>query len=148
MRGGIFTMKIPEGREDFDDFYILCEDVNSYDFAFKDCTFNEAMEIMLKLNNNRNIEFRMELCFDNPYLPEEKSMPLFCIGVLVVDGVANGYAEIHYSESVQKQYPIDLSQVCKKMYKDYEFYNDNDLSIKGIDVIKRNFNIRLLPLRV
>lgn len=145
MNGGTYIMKFPESREDFDDFYILCEDVNSYDFAFKDCTFNEVMEIMLKLNNNRNIEFRMELCFDNPYLPEEKSIPLFCIGVLVVDGVANGYAEIHYSETVQKQYPIDLARIDKKMYGDYPFYSDILLSITGMEVIKKNFDVRLVP---
>lgn len=138
-------MKIPEGREDFDDFYILCEDVNSYDFAFKDCGFDETMKIMLKLNNNRNIEFRMELCFDNPYLPEEKSIPLFCIGVLVVDGVANGYADIHYSEKLRKQFSIDLGQVEKKVYGDYDFYSDIDLAIKGIEVINKNFDIQLLP---
>lgn len=141
-------MKMPENREDFHDFFILCEDVGSYDMAFRECTFNEVMEIMLKLNNNRNIEFRMELCFDNPCMPKDKCIPLFCIGVLVVDGVANGYADIHYSEKLRKQFSIDLGQVEKKVYGDYEFYSDNDLAIKGIDVIKRNFNIRLLPLRV
>ncbi len=87
-------MKFPKGREDFDDFYILCEDVGSYDLAFKDCGFDETMEIMLKLNKNYHTEFRMELYFDNPYIPEEKSIPLFCIGVLVVDGIANGYVNL------------------------------------------------------
>lgn len=139
------NMILPQKREDFDDFYILCEDVNSYDFAFKDCSFNETMEIMLKLNNNRNNEFRMELCFDNPYLPEEKSIPLFCIGVLVVDGVASGYVNIHYSDIMKKECPIDLARIEKKMYGDYAFYSDIILAIKGIEVIKRNFDVRLVP---
>lgn len=133
-------MKIPESRKDFDDFYILCEDVGSYDLAFKDCDFNETMEIMLKLNKNRNIEFRMELCSVNPYIAEDKCVFLFCVGVLIVDGLASGYVNIHYSETVQKQYPIDLTQVEKKMYGDYEFYSDTDLAKKGIEVIKRFFD--------
>lgn len=138
-------MKFPESREDFDDFYILCEDVNSYDLAFKDCGFDETMEIMLRLNKNRNNEFRMELCFDNPYLPEEKSIPLFCIGVLVEDKVASGYVDIHYSESVCERYPIDLGWVRMKKYGDYEFYSDNDFVIRSIVVIKKYFNRKLLP---
>lgn len=93
-------MTFPEKRESFDDYFIVCEDVNSYDLAFKDCSFNETMEIMLKFNKDHNSEFRMELCFDNPYMPKNKCIPLFCIGVLVVDGIATGYAGIHYSETV------------------------------------------------
>lgn len=139
-------MKIPERREDFDDFYILCEDVSSYGFAFKDCSFNEVIEIMLKLNKNRNIEFRMELCFDNSCMPEDKSMLLFCIGVLVLDREISGYVDIRYSETVQEQYPIDLTQVGKKMYGRYEFFSDVDLAIKGIEIIKEHFDIsRLVP---
>lgn len=38
--GGTYIMKMPESREDFDDFYILCKDVGSYDLAFKDCGFD------------------------------------------------------------------------------------------------------------
>lgn len=78
--------------------------------AFNDCGFNETMEIMLKLNKNRNTEFRMELCFDNPYLPEEKSIPLFCIGVLVVDGVASGYANLAIKgiEVINKNFDMQL----------------------------------------
>ena len=138
-------MTLPKKREDFDDFYILCEDIGSYDLAFKDCSFLQTMKIMLELNNNRNIEFRMELCYDNPCMPEGKCIPLFRIGVLVVDGVASGYADIHYSEAVQKQYTIELSQVGKKMYGEYEFYSDTDLAIKGIEVIRQNFDIQLMP---
>lgn len=138
-------MTFPEKRESFDDYFIVCEDVNSYDLAFKDCSFNETMEIMLKLNKDRNSEFRMELCFDNPYMPKNKCIPLFCIGVLVVDGIATGYAGIHYSETVQKQYPIDLSQIEKKMYGDYEFYSDIGLADRGIEVISRYFDMELMP---
>lgn len=141
-------MILPQKREDFDDFYILCEDVSSYGFAFKDCSFNEVMEIMLKLNNNRNNEFRMELCFDNPCIPAKQSMPLFCIGVLVMDGVASGYLDIHYSETLQKQFPLDLTQVEKKRYGNYKFYCDNALAIKGMEVINKNFDMRLMPLSV
>ena len=85
--GGVYTMEIsdavkfPKSREDFDDFYILCEDVGSYDMAFKDCDFNET----------------------------------------------------------------DLAQIEKKMYGDYEFYSDIDLALKGIEVINKNFDMRLMP---
>ena len=140
-------MKFPEKRESFDDYFIVCDDVNSYDLAFKDCSFNETMEIMLKLNKNRNTEFRMELCFDNPYMPENECVPLFCVGVLVVDGVAGGYAEIHYSEIVQEQFPIDLSQIEKKLYGDYEFYSDSGLASKGIEIINKYFNMQLMTLK-
>lgn len=139
-------MKIPEKREDFDDFYILCEDVGSYDDAFRDCSFDKAMGIMLALNNNRNAEFRMEMCFDNPHMEADKAIPLFCVGVLALDGEINGYVDIRYSETVQKQYPIDLTQVGKKMYGRYEFFSDVDLAIKGIEVIREHFDIsRLVP---
>ena len=138
-------MRMPESRSDFDDYLIVCEDVNSYDSAFKDCSFNETMEIMLKLNKNRNIEFRMELCFDNPCMPKKQSIPLFCIGVLVVDGIASGYVNIHYSDITKKEYPVDLQQVSKKIYGNYEFYSDIDFAIKGIAVIKENFDMRLMP---
>lgn len=54
-------MIFPKKRESFDDYFIVCEDVNSYDLAFKDCSFNETMEIMLKLNNDRNSEWNYVL---------------------------------------------------------------------------------------
>jgi len=99
---------------------------------------------MLKLNKNRNIEFRMELCSVNPHATEDNGMFLFSVGVQVVDGTADGYAGIHYSETLRKQFPIDLNQVGKKMYGDYEFYSDNDLAIKGIEIINKNFEIQLV----
>ena len=123
----------------------MCEDVTSYILAFKDCSFDDAMNIILKLNNNRNNKFRLELCYDNPCMPEDKCIPLFCIGVLIMDGVASGYVNIHYSEHVRKEYPIDLSQVGKKIWGEYEFYSDTELAIKGIEVINKTFNIQLLP---
>ena len=103
------------------------------------------MEIMLRLNKNRNIEFRMELCSVNPYTAEDKYIFLFCVGVLIVDGDVSGYVNIHYSDTVQEQYPIDLAQIEKKMYGDYEFYSDIDLALKGIEVINKNFDMRLMP---
>lgn len=137
-------MKLPESREDFEEFYILTEDVDSYHLAFQEFDFNNTMEIMLRLNNNRNIEFRMELCSAIPYIIDGRCIFLFAVGVLVEDGVANGYANIHYSEIIKKEYPIDLSQVKKKMYGKYEFYSDDDLATKGIEVIRQNFDMRLM----
>jgi len=78
-------------------------------------------------------------------MPKDKRIPLFCIGVPVVDGVAGGYVNIHYSETIQEQYPIDLARIEKKMYGGYEFYSDTDLAIKGIEVINKNFDMRLVP---
>ena len=138
-------MKMPESRADFDDYFIVCEDVTSYDLAFKDCSFDDTMNIMLKLNNNRNNEFRMELCYDNPCMPEDKCIPLFCIGVLVMDGVTSGYVDIHYSEHKKKEYTIELSQVEQKNYEDYKFYSDTELAIKGIKVINKYFDMQLMP---
>ena len=138
-------MKLPESREDFEEFYILCEDVDSYRMAFQEFDFDDTMEIMLRLNNNRNIEFRMELCSASPYIIDGRCMFMFAVGVLVEDGVADGYVNIHYSEIIKKEYPIDLSQIKKKMYGEYEFYSADDLLDKGIELISQHFDIRLIP---